>query len=102
MSRECCQRIKYLGDSYLQDSHKGQCLFCGSIRHGHKSNWRIVHDAEHGFMMQAKPETSARGPSYKPLTRTKKPAPVIEVSQIRGMSMEAIVSMLKDQGIVLP
>ena len=94
-----CVKLSYQGESYLENSYIGVCVECGTMIHGHKSNWRIT--AENGKVVLLARGDSVKAPGRKhgELSRVKKPKIVIEVSKIQGLDFEETCKLLRQLGV---
>jgi hypothetical protein len=84
----CCRLLRFIGESQaVERAYVGQCLRCGSIRHGAKSNWRV-----RGNVMKA---VKDKKPKQERMVKTI----VVDVSKLIGLSTDQMIEQLKKMGV---
>ena len=101
--RKCCQKICYLGPSYIADTLVGRCATCGSVRHGHKTNWKIIYDPElkahYLVAKKAKGEKERKAVTPGPKNKKVKRQIELDFKQLEDLSGDKLIELLKAQGI---
>jgi hypothetical protein len=87
--KPCCTILRFIGESQsVQNAYTGQCLRCGSIRHGAKSNWRV-----RGQVMKAVKDKKEEKVPVQVKTI------VVDVNSLIGLSTDQIIEQLKKMGV---
>jgi hypothetical protein len=85
----CCRLLRFIGESRaISNGYTGQCLRCGSIRHGAKSNWRV-----RGQVMKAVKDKKEK----KVPVQVK--AVVVDVNSLIGLSTDKMIEQLRKMGV---
>lgn len=99
MPRPCCKsNTQFVRESHLVGCLHGQCIVCGTIRHGHKSNWRLTPVGGKVMMVYRdgeKLKTYSRKEDKKP------PAPKrLTAADLMGLDLEKGIEKLRQLGII--